>query len=173
MTASYKQYSRVVNNATLVMPHPGVIAAAKDPKNGIVQPAELEGVGEYSLRASVISPAVNVLCANVNEAEIAPLIYVTWPNAATTTSKDNPSQKLAPGDYFNDIQLLPGEAYLNSTVVDDIFEWGPKYGRQPPVFPMVSEIPLRRCSILTFASYRSLGTLSPTLLCRIAMRFTC
>jgi len=26
------------------MPHPGVIAAAKDPKNGIVQPAELEGV---------------------------------------------------------------------------------------------------------------------------------
>jgi hypothetical protein len=143
MTASYDQYSRVINNVTLAMPHPGVIAAAKDPQNGIVQPAELEGVGEYSLRASVISPAVNVLCANVNASEIAPLIYVTWPNAVTTTSKDNPSQKLATMDYTDDIQLLPGEAYLNRTVVDDIFEWGSKYGRQPPVFPMVSEILLR------------------------------
>ena len=140
MTASYEQYNRIVNNVTLAMPHAGITAAAKDPKNGIVQPAELGGVGEYSLKASVVSSAVNVLCANVNETEIAPLIYVTWPNATILTSKDNPTQKLASADYANDVQLLPGESYLNSTVVDDIFEWGSKYHRQPPVFPMVSHI---------------------------------
>jgi hypothetical protein len=140
MTASYEQYNRIVNNVTLAMPHAGIAAAAKAPKNGIVQPAELGGVGEYSLKASVVSSAVNVLCANVNETEIAPLICVTWPNATILTSKDNPTQKLAPADYANDVQLLPGESYLNSTVVDDIFEWGSKYHRQPPVFPMVSHI---------------------------------
>jgi hypothetical protein len=94
----------MVNNITLAMPHAGVIAAAKDPKNGIVQPAELEGVGEYSLRASVVSSAVNVLCANVNASELAPLIYVTWPNASTTTSNGIPSQKIPLGDYVNDVQ---------------------------------------------------------------------
>lgn len=138
MTASFGQLGRIINNVSLAMPHAGVIAAAKDPKNSIVQPSELEGVGEYSLRAAVVSPAVNVLCANVEAEEIAPLVYVTWPNALLTTSKDSTGQKLAMDNFTGDIQLLPGQAYLNSTEVDDIFQWGKKYGRQPPVFRMVS-----------------------------------
>jgi hypothetical protein len=104
------------------MPHAGITAAAKDPKNEIVQPANFGGVGEYSLKVSVVSSAANVLCANVNETEIAPLIYVTWPYATILTSKEIPTQKLASADCANDVQLLPGESYLNSTVVDDIFE---------------------------------------------------
>ena len=148
--ASYEQYNRIVNNVTLAMPHAGITAAAKDPKNEIVQSAEFGNVGEYSLKASVVSSAVNVLCANVNEIEIAPLIYVTWPYATILISKDKPTQKLALADYANDVQLLPGESYLNSTVVDDIFEWGLKYHRQPPVFPMVnhtlwSSVPPKTC----------------------------
>jgi hypothetical protein len=103
MTASYEQYNRIVNNVTLAMPHASITAAAKDPKNGIVQPAELGGVGEYSLKASVVSSAANVLCANVNESEIAPLIYITWPNSSILTSKDNPTQKLGSADYANDV----------------------------------------------------------------------
>ena len=148
--ASYEQYNRIVNNVTLAMPHAGITAAAKDPKNEIVQSAEFGNVGEYSLKASVVSSAVNVLCANVNEIEIAPLIYVTWPYATILISKDKPTQNLALADYANDVQLLPGESYLNSTVVDDIFEWGLKYHRQPPVFPMVnhtlwSSVPPKTC----------------------------
>jgi hypothetical protein len=103
------------------MPHAGVIAAARDQKNNIVQPAELKGIGEYSLRASVVSSAINVLC-QYNETEIAPLIYVTWPDASTSISMDNPNQKLASADYANDIQPLTGKSYLNSTMVDGIFE---------------------------------------------------
>jgi len=130
------------------MPHAGIIAAAQDPKNGIVQPADMEGVGEYALSASVVSSAVNVLCANINSSEIAPLIYVTWPDASILPSPDNPGQMTASAEYQNDIQLQPGETYLNSTVIDDIFEWGSYYGRQPPVFPMVSQ---NSYSLLTVA----------------------
>lgn len=140
MTAASEQYGRIVNNVTMAMPHAGVFSAARNEKNGILQPEELEGVGEYAVRASVVSPALNVLCANLNSTELAPLIYVTWPNARATNSTTIPGQKLAANDYESDIQIMPGETYLNSTVVDDIFQWGAAYPdevRQPPVFPMV------------------------------------
>ncbi|KAF4632719.1 hypothetical protein G7Y89_g5404 [Cudoniella acicularis] len=135
VTGLYKTYNRVINNVTLAMPHAGVYYAARDIKNEILQPEELGGVGEYSLRASVVSPALNVMCVNANQTELAPLVYVTWPNA-TKNSSDIPNQVLPWVGYQDDIQLLPGQNFLNSTVLDDIFEWGPKYNRQPPVFGM-------------------------------------
>lgn len=145
LTASYAQYNRIVNNVTLSMPHAGVFAAARASKNGILQPEELAGVGEYNIEASVVSPTMNVLCANMNKTEIAPLIYTTWPNATMANTSTMPDQAVAFPGYQDDIQLLPGQTYLNSTVVDDIFEWGAKYKRQPPVFPMVSHPPSLLC----------------------------
>jgi hypothetical protein len=73
----------------------GVYAAATDPANSILQPNDLSGVGEYSIRASVVSPALNVLCVNMVADELSPLIK------ANTTD------------------FIP-----NATVVDDIFKWG-------------------------------------------------
>ena len=35
MTLLSEKYDRVVDNVTMVMPHAGVVAAAKDPLNGI------------------------------------------------------------------------------------------------------------------------------------------
>lgn len=140
LTSAYEKYNRIVNNVTLSMPHAGLFTAARASKNGILQPDELAGVGEYNIQASVVSPTVNVLCANMNKTEIAPLVYTTWPNAHTTNTTSMPGQVLAAPGYDNDIQLLPGQDYLNSTVLDDIFEWGEKYKRQPPVFPMVSQL---------------------------------
>ena len=122
------------------MPHAGVFAASHDEMNGILQPEDLAGVGEYSVRASVVSPTVNVLCVNMNSTELAPLIYASWPNAKTTNSTSVPGQKLAADGYENDIQVEPGQSYLNSTIVDNLFQWGnasPNEVRQPPVFPMV------------------------------------
>lgn len=95
MTTAYERYNRIVNNVTMSMPHAGIFSAAHDQINGILQPEELAGVGEYSLRASVVSPTVNVLCANMNATELEPLIYVTWPHAITTTSPSDPDQSLA------------------------------------------------------------------------------
>lgn len=40
-----------------------------------------QGLGEYSIQASVPSPGVNVLCANMSSDEIAPMIYgAEWPS---------------------------------------------------------------------------------------------
>ncbi len=136
LTAAYDKYSRIVNNVTMSMPHAGVFSAAHDAKNGILQPEDLAGVGEYSIRASVVSPTVNVLCVNMNSTELAPLVYTEWPNAITNNS-DIPNQKIPWSGYEDEIQVQTGQTYLNKTVVDDIFEWGAAYGRQPPVFPMV------------------------------------
>jgi hypothetical protein len=131
MSISTAKYNRIINNITASMPHANVFSAAHDPKNGILQPEDLAGLGEYSIRASVVSPSVNVLCVNMDQTELKPLVYILFPNPIPHGS-DIPGQQ--PG-YQEGVQLLPGKSYLNSTVVDDIFEWGATYGRQPPIFP--------------------------------------
>lgn len=138
---SFKEHGRLVNNVSMSMAHSGVFAAARDTRNRILQPEDLDGVGEYFVRASVVSPSVNVMCVNMDAEEVAPLIYVTWPHARTNISTI-PGQRVPQPDYDRDIHPELGREYLNSTAVDDIFEWGPKYGRQPPVFPMVCNLPI-------------------------------
>lgn len=153
MTASYIEYKRIINNVTLAMPHAGVFSAARDPKNGILQPEELAGVGEYSISASVVSPTVNVLCVNMNETELAPIVYTAWPNAITNTSSF-PNQKVAWSGYQADISaLMANGTKLNKTAVDDIFQWGfDKHGRYPPVFPMY---PIDYNSVTNISVYKS------------------
>ncbi len=144
MTANFERFSRVVNNVTMSMPHAGVYAAARDPRNNIMQPDELDGVGGYSIRASVVSPAVNVLCVNMAKDELAPLVYTEWPHANLTNSTQIPGQKIAANadTWTADIPTAGSNGtWLNSTVVDEIFRWGEKYNRRPPVFEMVSILP--------------------------------
>jgi hypothetical protein len=136
ITEAFEKYGRIINNVTLSMPHSGLLAASKLANNGILQPTDLEGLGEYSIRASVVSPSVNVLCVNMLESEIDPLIYVTFPNAHITKDPST-NQSQASTSYADDIHPIDGKTYMNSTAVDDIFLWGEKYQRQPPVFPMV------------------------------------
>ena len=138
VTAAYAKLTRIINNVTMSMPHAGVVAAAHDPINKILQPADLAGVGEYSLRGSVVSPTVNVLCANMNPSELAPLVYTNWTNAHTNISADVPGHKLAYPGYETDVTAAFAQnPFLNRTAVDDIFQWGPSYNRFPPVFPEV------------------------------------
>ncbi|KAG6094585.1 hypothetical protein E4U31_006198 [Claviceps sp. LM219 group G6] len=132
VTASSEKYGRIVNNVTMAMPHPGVYAAAITPENGIMQPAELDGVGEYTILAGVVSPAVNVMCVNMDREELAPLVYTEWPNSNRSRSHtdewlDSVPPILGPGKSEN----------FNRTVVDEIFRWGPKFKRRPPVFPLL------------------------------------
>jgi hypothetical protein len=118
-------HGRMVNNVTMAMPHAGIPAAAMDPKNDIRQPQEVSGEGKYSLEASVPSPAVNVLCVGMNKSELAPLVYSEWPNAQFNAT----AYSVSPPD---NIPNYP--SWLNSTVVDDLFGFGQKYGQRPPVF---------------------------------------
>ncbi|KAG6166201.1 hypothetical protein E4U11_008359 [Claviceps purpurea] len=132
VTASSEKYGRIVNNVTMAMPHPGVYAAATAPENNIMQPAEMAGVGEYKIMAGVVSPTVNVMCVNMDREELAPLVYTEWPNMNLSRShtdewRDSVPPILGPGKSEN----------FNRTVVDEIFRWGPKFKRRPPVFPLL------------------------------------
>lgn len=109
------------DNVSLAMPHAGVLAAARDQRNGILQPEELNSEGTYSLRASVPSPVTNVLCANMNEEELRPIIYDEW-NSEIVNITTWPT--------------LSGHATTtNRTKVDDIFGWNNEtLTSYPPVF---------------------------------------
>lgn len=120
MAANFNAHKRVINNVTLAMPHAGVYAAATDPINSILQPSELMGLGEYSIRASVVSPVVNVMCVNMNEDELAPLVYTTWPNARIKNNPEILGQRIGVSDWERDVTT----EWINHTVVDDIFKWG-------------------------------------------------
>ncbi|KAL8713150.1 MAG: hypothetical protein Q9220_002671 [cf. Caloplaca sp. 1 TL-2023] len=131
----------------MAMPHAGVFAASRDPINGILQPQDLnvcplmamigydwgwwltclQGLGAYEITASVPSPITNVLCASMQEAELAPIVHSQWPSGNNTQM----SVTSWPGGF--DIPSWPH--WLNQTSVDDLFEFGEKYGRRHPVFP--------------------------------------
>lgn len=107
-----KAQGRAVNNVSLAMPHAGVFEAAHAARNGILQPEELNSEGTYSLIASVPSPVMNVLCVNMNEDELAPIVYDAWDTGEvvdiTTWKKGS---------------LMDKATTTNKTKVDDIFGW--------------------------------------------------
>lgn len=125
MTSLSKKHKRMINNVTMAMPHGGIPNTAMDSRNKIKQPNSATGEGKYNLEASVPSPAVNVLCAGMSESDLKPLVYTSWPGGSkfnTTTWNASPPED------------IPKTGYLNRTVVDDIFDFGPAHGQVPPVF---------------------------------------
>lgn len=63
----------------------------------------------------------------MSEDDLAPIIYTKWPSSNGT----EPNATLWPNGY--DIPARP--SWLNTTVVDEVFGFGEKYNRRPPVFP--------------------------------------
>lgn len=120
-----QQYKRAINNVSLAMPHAGVFAAARDQRNGILQPEELDSEGTYSLHASVPSPVMKVLCVNMNETELSPIVYDTWNDHEVVNITTWP-------------KLQGNATTTNNTVVDDIFGWAKEDKETmidyPPVF---------------------------------------
>lgn len=121
-----KKYGRAINRVSMAMPHAGVFSAARYGENDIMQPEELNSEGTYSLRASVPSPVMNVLCANLNREELEPIVYDAWPNNETVTG-------------LNWADLRANATTKNTTVVDDLFGWTKEDDvgmvDYPPVFP--------------------------------------
>lgn len=119
--------TRYISKVTMAMPHLGVIQAAQDPSNNLVQPTEVDGAS-YNVIASVPSPVINVLCMTLHADDLKPFVYEFWP-------EHNSSYDLAGWPHNFDYGNRSG--YLNGTDFDDIFRWGLQYGanRYPPVFP--------------------------------------
>lgn len=87
--------------------------------------------------ASVPSPTVNVLCASMEEEELAPMVFSLWPGS------NGSDTKISGWPLKVDIPVYPD--WLNRTAVDDLFGFGPKYGRRHPVFP---KLPIEYNSVL-------------------------
>nr|XP_036584947.1 uncharacterized protein CTRU02_04916 [Colletotrichum truncatum]KAF6794715.1 hypothetical protein CTRU02_04916 [Colletotrichum truncatum] len=136
VTRQFEERGRVIHNVTLAMPHPGVYDAATHPVNKILQPNDLSGVGEYAIKASVVSPVINVMCVNMNEDELAPLVYTKWENSRTEPTGVG-NQTIGWVGWEGEVPQPTENEWLNRTSVDDIFRWGKEYGRRPPVFPLV------------------------------------
>ena len=67
----------------------------------------------------------------MTEEELAPMVLSKWPGFNGTAANETNY----PFQY--DIPIFP--SWLNTTVVDDLFGFGQKYGRRPPVFPKIPE----------------------------------
>jgi hypothetical protein len=113
ITADSFKGQRLVQNVTLAMPHANLFNAARDTRNHILQPEDLQGNGEYFIRAAIPAPMINVLCVGLNSTEVKPFI-------STNTS----------ASYFPP-----------ASVVDDLFGFGPlgfsAGQQQAPAFPKV------------------------------------
>lgn len=98
------------------------------------------------------------MCAGVERAEIAPLVYTEWPKAETkpfNTSLwprgyDLPRYpdwlKAAPASNFSDFTNYTAR---NTTPIDDLFEFGERYNRRPPIFP---KFPIKFNTVLNTTS---------------------
>ncbi|KAF2267300.1 hypothetical protein CC78DRAFT_87220 [Lojkania enalia] len=136
-----RKYKRAINNVSLAMPHSGVFQAARDQRNGILQPEELNSEGIYFLRASVPSPVMHVLCANMEKEELAPIVYDEWHNNETV-------------DINNWPILSSNVSTKNTTKVDKLFGWTKKDDVSrldyPPVF---ARLPMPFNTIMNHTSF--------------------
>lgn len=151
MSDNFVKYGRVVNNITLSMPHPVVYYSAAVEFPQLIKGT---GFGEHSLTASVVSPTSNTLCVNMQKSEVAPLVYVEWPNARFNTSTTG--NKIAADDWTVDVPANTSlSANITQTNVGAIFKWGSLYNRKPPVFQQVSHT--RLSILIVFADFESVA----------------
>ncbi|KAF2804910.1 uncharacterized protein BDZ99DRAFT_525249 [Mytilinidion resinicola] len=116
-----------VSNFSIVMPHPGVPQAARNSSNHVIQLENLGPTAFYSVRASVMSPFLQVLCAEVSKRDISPIVYETWPMANATNLRNvsligrHLSKRIgrlwmiiSNGDSKTRLQFLPsGKVFVN------------------------------------------------------------
>lgn len=122
-------HGRLLQNVTLVMPHTNVLHAARSSRNQVLQPHDLQGAGEYYLKAAVPAPALNVLCAGVTEEEVAPMIA-----NGTGTRPQNESFTTVLDDIFKWKQYpLPQGVSFNDTEY-----YAPWFDRLPKEFNLVA-----------------------------------
>lgn len=98
-----------------------------------------QGLGEYTIRAAVPAPYVNVLCVNASADELRPIIYEEW--SAAKTKKMNSSE------WPNNHNFSEAPSKLNNAL-DDIFGFGTV--RPAPVF---AKLPLPFNTILNFSNF--------------------
>lgn len=70
---------------------------------------DLQGAVSYTITVKPPSPVAEAMCVNVSKAELAPIVYETWPDAVRVNNSHNwdeisklwPDQALAEGNNIN------------------------------------------------------------------------
>lgn len=115
-----------INNVTMAVPHTGLLAAAEDAENAIMQPSEVEGA-QYNIKGSLPSPIINVLCVTMTGNDLKPFVYEDWSAPNYTSECDTVRWSNWPHCYAypNDTDLYLKQS---DTKLGEIFRWGEKYG---------------------------------------------
>jgi hypothetical protein len=135
-----EKYGRVINNVSLAMPHAAVFDAARSYRNDILQPEELDNMGIYSLKASVPSPVMHVLCANMEREELRPIIYETWNERETV-------------NISSWMKQMNNATTTNSTKVDDLFGWTKQAENMIDYPPVFARYPMAFNTIMNHTNY--------------------
>ena len=71
----------------------------------------------------------------MTEDELAPIVFSKWPgvNSKLVNATSWPTE------FLSMIPTVSSSEWLNTTVVDDLFGFGRKYGRRPPLFSLLPE----------------------------------
>jgi len=104
-----------------------IVTAARDQRNNILQPEDLDGVGVYNIRGAMPSPYINILCAHATKDELSPFVYETAMNAMLNVTGDLPTAWTHKFDFTN-------FASMPRTQLHEIFDWGTDDKTLPPVF---------------------------------------
>ncbi|KAJ8114529.1 hypothetical protein OPT61_g3606 [Boeremia exigua] len=119
-----KSFQRVVNNVSLAMPHTGILNAVDDPNNDMPQVDDSGNLEPYRLWASVPSPVMNVLCVNLNEDELSPMVHFNRTDGSANDAASAISRRAA------------NPTTTNTTALDELFGWNrggeeARIGNQP------------------------------------------
>ena len=120
---------RLVQNISMAMPHANLFNAARNAANGIAQPFEVFGQGEYFVVAAVPAPTLNVVCASLDSEEVKPFIYDTNQTTPQSTGPTALDDIFDFGDFFTDKKnpapLFPHLPIIYNTVNNNSLVWGP------------------------------------------------
>ena len=135
------RFGRTIDNRTMALPHSGIFEIPQIPKNNMLSQASsdvgsrhstscsiltfIKGFGEVTIDASVVSPALNVLCVNASRKELASIVYEEFQDGIQLNTTTWPVNSTIPSDF------------QNRTDLDDLFGFGS--ARPPPVFPKYPE----------------------------------
>ena len=95
-----------------------------------------QGLGKSHIQSSVPSPVLNVLCAELTESELTPMVYTKWPTFNGTV----PNGSTWPADF--DLHL---KAHTR-TAVDNLFGFG-----EDQAFPIFAKVPLAYNTLFNYS----------------------
>lgn len=103
-----------------------------------------KGLGRYYVQASVPSPVINVMCANMSREELTPMVFTEWPSEYSNGTN---ATSLNVTGWPNDYDLTTPSS-LRRTAVDKLFGFD-----DDETHPIFSKIPQPYNTVLNISTF--------------------